>query len=157
MSPVSFELEKNFILDYLKQFKKKQGLYIIKPKNTDILISICNKLDYKYSSEIAYIGLAKLNKNSDLYNRAKQEMGWANFEAATFVKKIGSYLDFDTSDKYNKIIRDQTKNFICSNFNIECIVFDNSEDLNKRETEYISLYKPCLNIKKVKQNGKIRI
>jgi hypothetical protein len=61
------------------------------------------------------------DKKSDLYKRSKQEMGWSNFEGATFVKKIGRYLDFDIKDKTNKKLQEATKQFICSHFTIECV------------------------------------
>lgn len=134
------------ILEYLKNYKGKQGLYIIKPKSKDVLMLICNKLKYDYTSDIAYIGKAELTKSSDLYIRSKQEMGWSNFEGATFVRKIGLYLDFDIKDKKNKSIRELTKNFICNNFTIECFIID--EQIQKNETEKIQKLKPCLNNKK---------
>jgi hypothetical protein len=46
------------ILNYLKDFKGKQGLYIIRPKSQEILKLICQKLNYEYTSDIAYIGKA---------------------------------------------------------------------------------------------------
>lgn len=136
----------NEIINYLKTFKGKQGLYIIKCKSPELLQQICNKLDYNYSSDIAYIGKAEVKKTSDLYKRAKQEMGWSNFDGATFVRKIGMYLDFNILDKKNKTLREQTKSYICSNFTIECISFD--ENVQKIETEYIRNLQPCLNNKK---------
>ena len=81
-------------------------------------------LHYEYVSEIAYIGKAELTKSSHLGKRAKQEMGWQNFEGATFVRKMGRYLDFDIKDKKNRDLKEQTKAFICSNFTIECVAFE---------------------------------
>jgi hypothetical protein len=75
-------------------------------------------------------------------------MGWSNFEGATFVKKIGKYLDFDILDKTNKLLQEKTKEFICSNFTIECIVFGYDVDLLVKETEFITKFQPCLNDKK---------
>lgn len=134
------------IVNYLKTFKGKQGLYIIKCKSPELLQQICQKLGYEYTSDIAYIGKAELKKTSDLYTRAKQEMGWSNFDGATFVRKIGLYLDFDILDKKNKTLSEQVKLFICNNFTIECKSFD--EDIQKIETEYIRSFQPCLNNKK---------
>lgn len=136
------------IIEYLKAFKGKQGLYIIRPKNQALMISLCEKLNYNYSSEIAYIGKAELTKSSHLANRAKQEMGWSNFEGATFVLKIGRYLDFDIKDKKNKDLKEQTKAFICSNFTIECVVFEEGINVQLKETEFINEFKPCMNDKK---------
>jgi hypothetical protein len=75
-------------------------------------------------------------------------MGWSNFEGATFVKKVGKYLDFDISDKTNKLLQEKTKEFICSNFKIECIEFGYDVDLLAKETEFITKFQPCLNDKK---------
>jgi hypothetical protein len=83
-----------------------------------------------------------------LANRAKQEMGWSNFEGATFVRKMGRYLDFDIIDKKNKTLKEQTKAFICSNFTIECVAFDEGINVQVKETEYLQEFKPCLNDKK---------
>ena len=138
------------LINYLKEFSGKQGLYIIRPKSIDLLRGICSKLKYTFSSDIAYIGKAELTKSSDLGKRAKQEMGWSNFEGATFVRKMGLYLDYDIKDKTNKQLREQTKLFICENFSIECIVFEDNIDVQQKETEYIREYKPCLNSKKNK-------
>ncbi len=139
------------VIDYLKAFKGKQGLYIIRPKTQKLMVSLCEKLNYNYKSDIAYIGKAELTKSSDLYNRAKQEMGWSNFEGATFVRKIGRYLDFDNKDKTNKNFQQQTKDFICTNFTIECIAFDEGINVQTKESEYIQEFKPCLNDKKIKK------
>ncbi len=139
------------VIDYLKAFKGKQGLYIIRPKSQELMVSLCKKLNYNYSSEIAYIGKAELTKSSHLANRAKQEMGWSNFEGATFVRKIGRYLDLDIKDKTNKDLKEQTKAFICSNFTIECVAFEDGINVQLKETEYIQEFKPCLNDKKIKK------
>ena len=118
------------------------------PKTREVLQAICKKLDYDYKSDIAYIGKGAKTKTSDLFVRGKQEMGWSNFEGATFVKKIGLYLGFDISDKTNKELREQTKQFICSNFTIECVDFCANTDLLEKETEYILHFEPCLNDRK---------
>lgn len=136
------------INQYLKTFKGKQGLYVIRPKGENMLREICNRLNYDFSSEVAYIGKAELTKTSDLFKRAKQEMGWSNFEGATFVRKIGIYLGYNVKDKKNKQLRDQTREFICSNFIIECVTFDFGTDIQEMESKYISKYKPCLNVRK---------
>ena len=133
---------------YLSNFKNKQGLYFIKPLNIEVLKDICMVLDYNYTSDIAYIGKASLTRSSDLRIRAKQEMGWSNFEGATFVRKIGLYLGFDVKDKKNKVLREKTKEFICSNFSIECRVFE-TNNLQDIETQYIQKLRPCLNVKKI--------
>ena len=75
-------------------------------------------------------------------------MGWSNFEGATYVRKMGRYLDFDIKDKYNIELKEQTKIFICTYFTIECIVFEDGVDIQQKETEYIQRFKPCLNDKK---------
>ena len=111
------------IIQALAPFRGKHGLYIIRPKTMEVLQDICNKLGYNYKSDIAYIGKRAKTKTSNLFVRGKQEMGWSNFEGATFVRKIGLYLDLDIRDKTNKELREQTKQFICSNFTIECIEF----------------------------------
>ena len=136
------------ILNYLKDYKGKQGLYIIRPKSQELLLLICRKLNYEYTSDIAYIGKAELTKTSHLARRARQEMGWSNFEGATYVRKMGRYLDYDIKDKRNKELKEQTKIFICSNFTIECVAFEDGVDIQQKETEYIKHYKPCLNDKK---------
>lgn len=136
------------IINYLRDFKGKQGIYIIRPKNKELLKLICEKLNYEYASEIAYVGKAELTKNTDLANRAKQEMGWSNFEGATFVRKMGRYLDFDIKDKKNKDLKEQTRAFICSNFTIECITFNKGINVQSIESEYIHKFKPCLNVNK---------
>lgn len=135
--------------DYLSNFKNKQGLYIIKPKSTQLLKEICLKLDYEFKSEIAYIGKAELTKSSDLRTRSRQEMGWSNFEGATFVRKIGLFLGLDIKDKKNKVLNELTHLFILENFTINCIVLES--DVQKIETEYIHNLKPCLNDKKNKK------
>jgi hypothetical protein len=139
------------VIDYLKAYKGKQGLYIIRPQSQDLLKLICKKLNYEYVSEIAYIGKAELTKSSHLGERAKQEMGWSNFEGATFVRKMGRYLDFDIKDKKNRDLKEQTKAFICSSFTIECVSFEDGIDVQLKETEYIQEFKPCLNDKKIKK------
>jgi hypothetical protein len=139
------------VIDYLKAYKGKQGLYIIRPKNQLLMVMICEKLNYNYSSEIAYIGKAERTKSSDLNKRAKQEMGWSNFEGATFVRKMGRYLDFDIKDKTNKDFQEKTRAFICTNFTIECIAFDEGINVQTKESEYIQEFKPCLNDKKIKK------
>jgi len=136
------------ILNYLKDFKGKQGLYIIRPKSQEILKLICQKLNYQYTSDIAYIGKASLTPNSDLFKRGKEEMGWSNFEGATYVRKMGRYLDFDIKDKYNIELKEQTKMFIYTYFTIECVAFEEGVNILQKETEYIQRYKPCLNDKK---------
>jgi hypothetical protein len=132
----------------LLSFKGKQGLYVIRPKTQSVLKEICKKLGYEYKSEVAYVGKAAKTNTSDLFTRGKQEMGWSNFEGATFVRKIGLFLDFDIKDKRNKLLKDKTKQFICSNFTIECIEFSLDSNLLEKETEYINKIKPCLNDKK---------
>lgn len=136
------------ILDYLHRFKNKHGLYIIKPRELEILVTICEKLNYEYKSNIAYIGKGARTRTSHLSKRAGQEMGWSNFEGATFVKKIGRYLDCDLKNKKDKEQQERTRRFICTNFKIECIEFPLETDLLKKETEFISEYRPCLNDKK---------
>jgi hypothetical protein len=136
------------VLDYLKAYKGKQGLYIIRPKNQDLMALLCEKLNYNYSSEVAYIGKAEITKSSHLANRAKQEMGWSNFEGATFVRKMGRFFDFYIKEKKNKTLKEQTRAFICSNFTIECVAFEEGINVQIKETEYIQKFKPCLNDKK---------
>jgi hypothetical protein len=132
------------ILDYLKQFKGKKGLYIIKVKNIDTIQKICSKLGYNFNdSNVAYVGKAE----KCLYSRAKQEMGWANFEAATFVKKMGLFLDFDIKDKKNKSLQQSTRDFILDHFTIECVEVE--DNVQQEETEFIKDLKPCLNVKKI--------
>ena len=138
----------NEILSSLKGFKDKHGLYIIIPRNKEVLEKICKKLNYEYRSNIAYIGKGAKTKSSNLFVRSKQEMGWSNFEGATFVRKIGRYLDCDIHDKIDKEQRERTRSFICSNFTIECWVFPYDTDLLKKETEFINKFHPCLNDKK---------
>lgn len=133
-------------LDYLSQFKDKGGIYIVRPKSIKILEDICLKLNFDFVSEVAYIGKAEKTKTSDLFKRGKQEMGWSNFEGATFVRKIGRFLDFDIKDKKNKNLQEQTREFICNNFTIECIEF--TENIQDVETKYIQDFRPCFNVKK---------
>ena len=139
-------IEEN-ILSYLKKYENTQGLYIISAKDTETLKKICKKLDYEYKSPIAYVGKAGLKKSTNLYKRAQQEMGWANFEAATFVRKIGKYLNFDVKDKKNKTLQKNTKKFILDNFNIECIILEKDIDIKISEKTKIKELKPCLNDK----------
>jgi hypothetical protein len=146
----STEINCNQIVQVLTNYKGKSGLYIIKPNNVELLKTICIDCNYEYKSQIAYIGKALRTKHSDLFVRGKQEMGWSNFEGATFVRKIGQYLKFDLKDKRNKLLQNRTREFICSNFTIECIEFDCDTNLLEKETEYISTFKPCLNRKKNK-------
>jgi hypothetical protein len=134
------------IESYLIKFKNKQGLYIIKPKSNELLEKICLKLSYQFKSDIAYIGKAELTKSTDLRIRSKQEMGWSNFEGATFVRKIGLYLDYDIKDKKNKELKTLTHLFILENFSIECIVLET--DVQENETKQIKKLNPCLNDKK---------
>lgn len=131
-------------IEYLSQFNKQKGIYIIRPKNVEILKSICSTLGYPFRSEIAYVGKAK-----NLKTRGKQEMGWQNFDGATFVRKIGTYLGFDIKDKYNKALKEETKNYINQNFTIECIPLKEEDNLLLAETKYISIYQPCMNVKKI--------
>ncbi len=123
------------VINYIKAYKGKQGLYIIRPKSQELLKLICEKLNYEYVSEIAYIGLATKTKDTNLFKRAKQEMGWSNFEGVTFVRKMGRYLDFDIKDKKNTDLKEQTKAFICSNFTIECVAFEEGINVQLKETE----------------------
>ena len=132
---------------YLKDFKGKQGLYIIRPKDQKILQKICDKLGYTKTSDIAYIGKAELGKSTDLRRRARQEMGYSNFEGATFVRKMGRFLDYDIKDKRNPVLKKNTREFIHKNFNIECIPLE--DNIQQTETEYIQKYKPCLNNNKI--------
>ena len=41
--------------------------------------------------------------------------------------------------------------FICSNFSIECVAFEDGINVKLKETEYIRELKPCLNDKKIKK------
>ena len=132
---------------YLKDFKGKQGLYIIRPKDQKILQKICDELGYTKTSDIAYIGKAELGKSTDLRIRARQEMGYSNFEGATFVRKMGRFLDYDIKDKRNPVLKKNTREFIHKNFNIECIPLE--DNIQQTETEYIQKYKPCLNNNKI--------
>jgi hypothetical protein len=110
------------------------------------------KLGYIKKSDVAYVGKAGLTKNSCLYRRSKQEMGWSNFEGATFVRKIGLYLGFDIKDKRNKILKELTKSFICKNFDIELKEITTGKNLLQEETNLIEKLKPCMNDKKNKIN-----
>jgi hypothetical protein len=75
-------------------------------------------------------------------------MGWSNFEGATFVRKIGKFLDFDIKDKKNKDLQEQTRAFICNNFTIECIEF--SENIQDIETIDLYLTLMKMNLKRKK-------
>jgi hypothetical protein len=140
------EIEES-VLSHLDTYRGKQGLYIIKPKNIEVLKKICLKLGYEQKSEIAYVGKSGLTKNTDLFKRPKQEMGWQNFTGATFVKKIGKYLDFDINDDRNKILQQNTRKFILDNFYIECEILEKNIDVILAETEMIKALEPCLNNK----------
>ena len=107
-------------LDYLSQFKDKGGIYIVRPKSIKILEDICLKLNFDFVSEVAYIGKAEKTKTSDLFKWGKQEMGWSNFEGATFVRKIGRFLDFDIKDKKKKNCQKKLENsfIIISQLNV---------------------------------------
>lgn len=133
-------------MEELKKYKGKQGLYIITPKNKELLKDICDKLGYEYTSDISYIGKGEVKKTTDLYIRSRQEMGYSNFEGATYVRKMGLYLGFDVKDKKNKDLQQKTREFILENFNIECIVLE--DNVQSMETKYIKELKPCLNNKK---------
>lgn len=140
------EIEES-VLSYLKTYKDKQGLYIITPKNKEILNNICLKLGYECKSKIAYVGKSGLTKNTNLFKRPKDEMGWGNFEAATFVNKIVNFIDPEIKDKYSKILRQNTRKFILENFNIKCIIVENNIDVSLAETAMIKAIEPCLNDK----------
>ena len=135
-------------MEELKKYKGKQGLYIITPKNKELLKDICDKLGYEHTSNISYIGKGEIGKTTDLYKRARQEMGYTNFEGATYVRKMGLYLGFDVKDKKNKVLQTKTREFILENFNIECVVLEG--DVQSIETQYIKELQPCLNDKKKK-------
>ena len=139
-------LEEKLIL-YLKKYKKEKGIYIITPRNNTILKKICKNLSFEYTSNIAYIGKGNLTKSSDLYRRARQEMGWSNFRGATFVRKIGLYLELNIKDKSNLKLKEITKKFILNNFNIKCIVLKESTDILEIEKNMIKKLHPCLNVK----------
>jgi hypothetical protein len=64
--------------------------------------------------------------------------------------KLNQYrpLDFDIKDKTNIDLKEQTRAFICSNFTIECVAFEEGINVQLKETEYILEFKPCLNDKK---------
>jgi hypothetical protein len=140
------------ILKELKKYRNKQGLYVIKPVSESLLSDICRKLDYEKKSDIAYVGKASLTKNSSLYHRSKQEMGWSNFDGATFVRKIGIYLGFDVKDKRNKLLKERTRWFICQNFKIELQEVAFGKNLLQEETNLIRKLNPCMNVKKNKKN-----
>ena len=134
------EIEES-VLSYLNTYRGKQGLYIIKPKNIEVLKNICLKLGYEQKSEIAYVGKTEWC----LFGRPKQEMGWSNFKGATFVTKIGRYLDYDINDNTNKILMENTKKFILDNFNIECEILEKNIDVPLEEKKMIKKLEPCIN------------
>lgn len=133
------------------RFDNQPGVYIIRCVDSDLLCKISTKLLIQPPSTsspphlCAYVG-----KANNLKKRGKEEMGWANFEAATFVRKMGIYLGLDIADKRNKMLRDATRDFICSCFTIECIPLGvRGADLLMAEQFYIDCLRPCLNVKKV--------
>ncbi len=132
------------VIKYLSQFDGKRGLYIIKSKDAKVLETICKKLNKPFLSEIAYVGLGDNYNTSNLYLASRLQMGWSNFRGANFVKKIGNYLGFDTNELYNRE-NDKTREFICNNFDIECIIIEDNEDLKVAKAKYINKLKPCLN------------
>lgn len=107
-------------------------MYIIKARSEETLKKICDELQYCYRSNIAYIGKAAITKSSNLYIRSKQEMGWSNPEGATFVNKIWRYRGFDLKDKNNEQLKLDAKKFICKNFDVECVEFDDKTILKTR-------------------------
>jgi hypothetical protein len=143
------------LLEKLKAYKGKSGLYIIKPyaENNQILHKICKKIpEYSVTSDVAYIGKGFHFRTTDLYKRSKQEMGWSNFSGATFMKKIGKYLGFSEDDNYDKIKRNKTRHFIVDNFIIELITLKCSyEELLIKEKNLIKKMKPCFNNKHIRQ------
>jgi hypothetical protein len=141
----------NNLIQYLKKFKGKSGLYIIKvkPNKLHILEDISMKLfGYPPKSNIAYVGKGSCLKTTDLYSRSKQEMGWSNFEGATFMKKIGRYLGYKIEDKKNILARKNTREFIIQTFDVECIEHKTNESLLAWEREMIIKLKSCLNSNK---------
>ena len=132
------------VIKYLSQFDGKRDLYIIKSKDAKVLETICKKLNKPFLSEIAYVGLGDNYNTSNLYLASRLQMGWSNFRGANFVKKIGNYLGFDTNELYNRE-NDKTREFICNNFDIECIIIEDNEDLKVAKAKYINKLKPCLN------------
>ncbi len=139
------EIEKDKIINY-KQYKNKRGIYIIKPKNKGILELICNKLNYQYKSEIAYVGISK-----NLGFRVKCEMGGGDFTSATFVKKIGKYLGYNVDEKSSPEIKSTIKSFIETFFTVK-IEEREEEDLHSLETVLIKEMKASLNKKKNKKS-----
>ena len=67
---------------------------------------------------------------------------------STSAPAFGSFYIFDIKDKKNSDLKEQTKAFICSNFTIECVAFEDGINVQLKETEYIQEFKPCLNDKK---------
>lgn len=137
------------LLEKLKVYKGKSGLYVIRPITEITLHKICQKIpQYTVTSSIAYVGKGFHLKTTDLYRRSKQEMGWSNFSGATFMNKIGKFLGFSSNDKYDKVKRDKTRRFIVDNFTIELIAFDCSyQELLIKEENLIKKLKPCFNNK----------
>ncbi len=84
-------------------------------------------------TKIVYIGIAK-----NLYVRAKQEMGWSNLDAATFVRKTTFERGHKNSNKYNKKIQADVHEYIIANFRIEC------KPYKGRKTDYQEEIKPAL-------------
>jgi hypothetical protein len=130
-----FENKKAALLDYLKAFKGKSGLYFITKKN-----------------ELVYIGIAK-----NLFIRCKQEMGWSNIDGATFVRKLTKEKGYCTENKYNKKIQHRVQFYILSNYKIECRAYkghktdykaDIKPTLLKEEGRMIKAYSPKYNVKK---------
>jgi hypothetical protein len=138
------------IIDYLKFYKVESGLYVIRAKKSKsgVLEKICRKLGVEYKSNVAYVGKGAKLKTTNLYIRAKQEMGWSNFSGATFVKKIGVYLGLNVNDKKNKKSQMKARNFILETFDIECKILPREIDLLEWETTHIKRLKACLNGKK---------
>jgi hypothetical protein len=145
--------QEGVVIDYLKKFRNKKGIYIIKSKKgkENVLKDICHKLsDFTYESNIAYVGKADCLKTTNLYLRAKQEMGWSNFVGATFMNKIGLYLEYGIKYKKSKKAKLNTRKFILENFDIKCKILPENKELLKWETENIGSLKPSLNSKKNK-------
>ena len=138
------------IIDYLKFYKGESGLYVIRAKKSksSVLEKICRKLGVEYKSNVAYVGKGARLKTTNLYIRAKQEIGWSNFSGATFVKKIGVYLGLNVNDKKNKKSQLKARNFILDTFDIECKILPREIDLLEWETTHIKRLKACLNGKK---------
>ena len=145
--------QEKLVIDYLKRFRQKRGIYIIKSKKGKkrILRDICRNLpDLVYKSNVAYVGKGDCLKTTDLYLRAKQEMGWSNFTGATFMKKIGIYLGYGEKYKTSRQAKRHTRRFILENFEIECKILPANYQLLKWETKNIKSLNPSLNSKKNK-------